>query len=342
MSDFKRFIDILPKAELHLHIEGTLEAELMFEIARRNNIVLKYDNVDALRLAYDFNNLQEFLDLYYDGARVLQKEIDFYQLTYAYLQKISAQNVRHTEIFFDPQTHTNRDVKFSTVVDGIHKAMVDGRKNLGVSSGLILSFLRHLDEKSAMDTMDSAMEYRDRIVGIGLDSSEKGNPPSKFERVFKKARDLGFYTVAHAGEEGPAEYVWEAIDILKVNRVDHGNNALDDPDLIKTLKDRKIPLTLCPLSNLKLKVIKNVSDHPVAKMLRDGLLVTINSDDPAYFGGYINENYLQTAKAVKLTRKEIGQIAQNSFTASFIDKKDKAKFIKELDKYLNSVLPKSV
>lgn len=341
MFDFKRFIDYLPKAELHLHIEGTLEAELMFEIAQRNNIVLKYADVDELRRAYDFNNLQAFLDLYYDGTRVLQKEKDFYQLTYAYLQKIHAQNVRHTEIFFDPQTHTTRGVKFSTVVDGIHKAMVDGRKNLGVSSGLILSFLRHLDEKSAMDTMNAAIEYRDQIVGIGLDSSEKGNPPSKFERVFKKARDLGFFTVAHAGEEGPAEYVWEAIDILKVDRIDHGNSALDDPKLIDVLRERKIPLTLCPLSNFKLKVIKDVSDHPAAKMLRDGLLVTLNSDDPAYFGGYINENYLQTAEAIKLTHKEIGQIAQNSFAASFINKKDLAKFLKELDQYLSSVLPVS-
>ena len=318
-STLDSFIAGIPKAELHLHIEGTFEPELMFRIAERNNIKLKYDTVDELREAYNFNNLQDFLDIYYEGAKVLIKEKDFYDLTWAYLEKIHKQNVIHTEIFFDPQTHTQRGVPFKTVINGIHKALIDGREKFGISSLLIMCFLRHLDEESALNTLNEALEFKNKIFAVGLDSSEKGNPPSKFQRVFSKAKEEGFKTVAHAGEEGPSEYVWEALDFLNIDRLDHGNRSLEDDTLVEELVKREMALTVCPLSNLKLKVVDNLNNHPIKRMLDKGLIATINSDDPAYFGGYINENYLETVKALNLTKKDIVTLAKNSFKGSFLN-----------------------
>ena len=337
-SDIEKFIAGIPKAELHLHIEGTFEPELMFEIAARNSIKLKYNSVDELRAAYNFNNLQEFLDIYYSGANVLIKEKDFYDLTWAYLQKIHAQHVLHTEIFFDPQTHTSRGISFDTVITGIRRALEDGREKLGISYRLILSFLRHLSEADAFKTLEEALPYQSWITAIGLDSSEKGHPPTKFERVFTKARELGFLTVAHAGEEGPPEYVWEALNLLNVSRIDHGNRSLEDRSLIEELVKRQMPLTVCPLSNLKLKVVKDIRQHPLAEMLRKNLMVTVNSDDPAYFGGYINENYLAVAKALNLTAEQILLLAKNSFKASFLSEADKRGLIEKTDNYYRKYL----
>jgi adenosine deaminase len=314
-TTLKNFIKTIPKAELHLHIEGTFEPELMFKIAKRNNLKIKYKSVEELKKAYNFNNLQEFLDIYYEGAKVLIEEQDFYDMTWAYLEKVHLQNVTHTEIFFDPQTHTDRKIKFGTVIEGIHKALEDGQKKLGITSKLIMCFLRHLDEETAVKTLKEALNYKDWITAVGLDSSEVGNPPSKFQNVFEQARNEGFLTVAHAGEEGPAEYIWEALNLLKVSRIDHGNHCLDDEKLVKELVNRKIPLTVCPLSNLKLKVVKDLKNHPLKAMLDKGLLVTINSDDPAYFGGYVNENYLAVAEALSLSKEDIEKLAKNSFDA---------------------------
>jgi adenosine deaminase len=327
------FIAGMPKAELHLHIEGTFEPELMFEIAKRNGVALKYDSVSSLRDAYQFNNLQEFLDIYYAGANVLLEEQDFYDLTWAYLLKIHSQNVLHTEIFFDPQTHLLRGVSFGKVIQGIHKALVDGEEKLGISHRLILSILRHLSEKSAFETFEQALSYKSWIVGIGLDSSEKGHPPGKFERLFAEARKQGFLTVAHAGEEGPPEYVWEALNLLKVSRIDHGNRSLEDDGLVAELVARRMPLTVCPLSNLKLKVVKDMSLHPVREMLGKGLMVTINSDDPAYFGGYVNENFNALARAVGLSKAQVALLAKNSFEASFLDAEKKAEMMTKVDEY---------
>lgn len=325
------FIAGIPKSELHLHIEGTFEPELMFEIAARNNVPLRFSSVESLQAAYNFNNLQEFLDIYYSGANVLIEEQDFYDLTWAYLQRIHSQNVFHTEVFFDPQTHTSRGIPFSKVISGIHKALEDGRKKLGISYRLILSFLRHLSEKEAFETLAEAMPYKSWITAIGLDSSEKGHPPRKFERVFAKAREEGFLAVAHAGEEGPAEYVWEALNLLHVSRIDHGNRSLDDSKLTEELAKRKMPLTVCPLSNLKLKVVDDMTRHPLALMLEKEMLVTVNSDDPAYFGGYMNENYLAVAKALNLQKEQIIQLAKNSFTASFLSESEKEAWIEKID-----------
>ena len=322
-NSIEDFIKGIPKAELHLHIEGALEPELMFEIAKRNNIEIKYKSVEELKKAYNFNNLQNFLDIYYEGASVLIEEQDFYDMTWAYLEKVHQQNVIHTEIFFDPQTHTDRGIKFSTVIQGISRALKNGQDKLGMSSRLIMCFLRHLDERAAMKTFEQALSHKDLIIAVGLDSSEVGNPPSKFQRVFERAREEGFLIVAHAGEEGPAEYVWEALNLLKVSRVDHGNRSLDDEKLVQELVNRKIPLTVCPISNLKLKVIDDLKKYPLRDMLQKGLLVTINSDDPAYFGGYINENYLAISKALDLSKEEIYQLAKNSFNASFLDEETK-------------------
>ena len=332
-NNIEKFITALPKAELHLHIEGTFEPELMFSIAKRNRLNLKYDSVESLRAAYNFNNLQEFLDIYYSGADVLLEEQDFYDLTWAYLLKIHHQKVLHTEIFFDPQTHSTRGVSFKKVISGIHRALVAGQNELGISSKLILSILRHLSEKSAFETLEEAMEYKDWISAVGLDSSENGHPPSKFERVFEFARLNGFLTVAHAGEEGPPEYVWEALNLLKVSRIDHGNRSLEDSALVAELVKRKIPLTVCPLSNLKLKVVGAMTQHPLAEMLEKGLLVTVNSDDPAYFGGYITENYQAVARALNLSKEQIAELARNSFEASFLDKNEKAKMIDRVDSF---------
>ncbi|HLN72022.1 MAG TPA: adenosine deaminase [Prolixibacteraceae bacterium] len=328
-----KFIAGIPKAELHLHIEGTFEPELMFEIARRNNVSLKYHTVEELKSAYRFNNLQEFLDIYYSGTNVLLQEQDFYDLTYSYLQKIHSQNVLHTELFFDPQAHTLRGIPFDRVITGIHRALEEGERTLGISYRLIVSILRHLDEESAFETLQQALPYKRWITAIGLDSSEKGHPPSKFKRVFEKARQEGLLTVAHAGEEGPPGYVWEAINLLKVSRIDHGNRSLEDPLLVNELVARQMPLTVCPLSNFKLKVVKDISNHPLKEMLEKGMMVTVNSDDPAYFGGYINENYLAMAKALNLTQNQIIQLVKNSFNAAFLSSEEKQNYLEKVDNY---------
>ncbi|MFA4943760.1 MAG: adenosine deaminase [Lentisphaeria bacterium] len=333
MSVSDDFICGLPKAELHLHIEGTFEPELMFRIAARNKLKIKYGSVAELQAAYNFNNLQEFLDIYYSGAQVLVEEQDFYDLTWAYLQRMQAQQVLHVEVFFDPQTHTSRGVPFATVISGIHRALEDGREKLGISHRLILCFLRHLSEDAAFQTLAAALPFKPWIAGVGLDSSEKGHPPAKFERVFAQARQAGFRAVAHAGEEGPAEYVWEALERLRVSRIDHGNRALEDPALVAELAARKMPLTLCPLSNLKLQVVKDLARHPLAEMLDKGLVATVNSDDPAYFGGYLNENYRAVAAALALSRPQVVQLARNSFLASFLEDAAKAELLARIDRF---------
>jgi len=329
----ENFITNIPKAELHLHIEGTFEPELIFKIAERNKINLKYKSVEELHSAYKFNNLQDFLDIYYAGANVLITEQDFYDLTLAYLEKMKSQNVLHTEIFFDPQTHTARGIEFSTVINGIHSALKDAEKEFGITSKLIMSFLRHLSEADAFKTFDQGLKFRNWITGIGLDSSEVGNPPSKFQRVFKKAKSEGFLVMAHAGEEGPSEYVWEALDLLTVQRIDHGNRALDDADLVKRLADEQIALTVCPLSNLKLCVVDTLEEHPLKTMLDQGILATVNSDDPAYFDGYVNENYLETAQALNLTKEDVYQLAKNSFIGSFLNEDEKRNMLIIVDDY---------
>lgn len=333
MTFIEDFISRIPKAELHVHIEGTLEPELLFKLAERNKIAIKQKSVEELRKAYDFHNLQSFLDVYYEGASVLLKEQDFYDLTRSYLEKVRSQNVLHTEIFFDPQTHTSRGVAFETVFQGIKKALDEGKNEFGITSNLILCFLRHLSEKEAFTTLDQARIYKDSIIGVGLDSSEKGHPPSKFKRVFAECRKEGFLTVAHAGEEGPADYVWEAMNLLKISRIDHGNNSLHDELLVKELVQRQIPLTVCPLSNHKLKVVSNMQHHPVKKMLDLGILATVNSDDPAYFGGYINENFLAVAMSLNLTKEQVVKLAKNSFEASFISVELKQNFIEEVEHF---------
>ena len=327
------YIAGLPKAELHLHIEGSLEPELMFELAQRNGVAIPFDSVEAVRAAYDFSNLQDFLDIYYAGANVLLTRRDFEDLAFAYFQRAAADSVRHAEIFFDPQTHTGRGVPFSVVVEGLIAGMDRAKAELGVTSGLILSFLRHLTEADAFATLEAAKPHLHHFVGVGLDSSEIGHPPSKFERVFAAARALGLKLCAHAGEEGPPAYVYEALDLLHIDRLDHGNRSMEDEALIHRLAGSRMTLTVCPLSNLKLCVVKNLSDHPVPEMLRRGLHITLNSDDPAYFGGYVNENYRQLAKAVGLTREQVTQIAINSFSGSFLDDADKAARIAEVEAY---------
>jgi adenine deaminase len=318
MSELSGFIDRLPKSELHIHVEGTLEPKLMFELARRNGMALPYPSVEALRQAYRFTRLQDFLDLYYQGTSVLLSELDFHDLAAAYLAKAHRQGLRHVEMFFDPQAHLSRGVAFATVVDGLQRALDEARRNLGLSGMLIMCFLRHLDETDAQATLDLALPYKDRIVGIGLDSSELGHPPRKFARVFARAREAGFRLVAHAGEEGPPEYVWEAIEVLGVERVDHGNRAMEDQALVARLARDRLPLTLCPLSNLRLHVIEEMAAHPLKRMLERGLMVTLNSDDPAYFGGYLNENYAEVQRALGLDRTEIEWIARQGFEASFL------------------------
>jgi adenosine deaminase len=330
MSDF---IDMLPKAELHLHIEGTLEPEMMFRFANKNGVDVPYASVEELRAAYRFHNLQDFLELYYQCMRVLREEQDFYDLTWAYFEKVHGQSVFHAEIFFDPQAHTARGVPFSVVIGGIHRAMRDAEMELGITSKLIMCLLRHLDEQDAMATLEEAMAYRDHIVAIGLDSSELGNPPSKFQSVFERARAEGFLTVAHAGEEGPAAYVREALDALGVVRIDHGNRSLDDVTLVRRLAKDRIPLTVCPLSNLRLGVVKNLETHPLRTMMEQGLCVTVNSDDPAYFGGYINENYRAIREALDLTEEHLVIIARNSFQASFLGATAKKALIDKVAAY---------
>ena len=333
--DIKEFIKGLPKAELHLHIESTLEPELMFEIAERNGIKLPYSSVDEIRSAYNFNNLQDFLDIYYSGMNVLINEIDFYDLTTAYLEKVHSQSVRHVEIFFDPQAHTSRGIEFETVINGIDNALAAGEKKYGITYNIIMCFLRHLDQDDAFRTLEMALPYKDRIIGVGLDSSEKGHPPSKFKDVFIKAREEGFLAVAHAGEEGPSEYIREALELLEVKRIDHGNAILNDESLTAYVAEKQIALTVCPLSNIKLKVVEHMDSHPVPEMLNKGLVVTINSDDPSYFGGYINENFEALQESFGFEIEIISELAKNSFNSAFIENESKAEFCKEVDEYVN-------
>ena len=313
----REFITSLPKAELHLHIEGTLEPELMFQMAQRNGVKLRYPSVDALRRAYDFSDLQSFLDIYYEGAGVLRTERDFHDMAMAYFRKAASQNVRHAELFFDPQTHTDRGIPFATVIRGLRSAQEEAKETLDVTSLLILCFLRHLSEEHALRTLDEALPFKEWIAAVGLDSSERGNPPSKFQRVFDRARAEGLLAVAHAGEEGPPSYIWEALDLLHVRRIDHGVRCLEDRELVKRLAREQIPLTVCPLSNVKLRVFDTIADHNLRRLLDAGIKVTIISDDPAYFGGYIIENYVAVAEALSLTESELDGIAENSFEASF-------------------------
>lgn len=318
MPNLNEVIQGTPKAELHIHVEGSLEPGMMFDLARRNGVPLPYDSVEEVRRAYSFGNLQEFLDLYYEGMNVLRTEEDFFDLADAYLRRAAADNVVHVEMFFDPQAHTARGVPLATLMDGLERAIICSRER-GVSVSLILCFLRHLTEREAFEALEAAEPYRDRFLGVGLDSSEVGHPPSRFARVFDAARDMGLRLVAHAGEEGPPEYVWEALDILGVERIDHGNRALEDDALVARLRDDRIPLTVCPLSNLALRVVDDLAAHPIKRMLDLGLLATVNSDDPAYFGGYINDNFHQVAEAVGLSAADVATLARNSLDAAFTD-----------------------
>lgn len=328
-----RFVNDIPKAELHLHIEGTLEPELMFAIATRNGIDLPFQSVEETRAAYHFHNLQSFLDIYYAGAKVLLHEQDFYDLTWAYLTKAASQNVRHTEIFFDPQIHTQRGIPFDVVVNGISQALNDAQDQLGLSSHLILCFLRDLTAEEAMQTLEQALPFQDSFVAVGLDSSEMGHPPSKFKAVFDRAQAQGFLTVAHAGEEGPPSYIWEAINLLKVARIDHGIRCIEDAELVSYLADQHIPLTVCPLSNVKLKVFDSIEQHNLRQLLSAGLCATVNSDDPAYFGGYVAENFAAVQSGLNLDSTDIYQLAKNSFEASFLPPEEKQALIAELDEF---------
>jgi adenine deaminase len=330
------FIAQIPKAELHLHIEGTFEPELMFTIAARNNIKLAYENVDALRKAYHFKNLQEFLDIYYIGSKVLQKEEDFYDLTLAYLRKAASQKVAHAEIFFDPQTHLENNIPFSVFFNGIYRATVDAEKQYNIHSGLIMCFLRHLSEESAFEILEQSRPFLDKIMGVGLDSSELGNPPAKFKNVFALAKTMGLKRVAHAGEEGPAAYIRDAIDHLHIHRIDHGNQTKDDEQLMLEIAEKRIPLTMCPLSNLKLAVVKDLKDHPLKNLMDKNVFVTVNSDDPAYFGGYVNENMYALQQALDLTHDDIILLAKNSFEASFISQDKKEYYLTLIDNFVRN------
>lgn len=331
----REWLNSLPKVELHLHLEGSLEPELMFELAKRNNTELAFETMAEVREAYQFNNLQDFLDIYYQGANVLKTEVDFYDLTWAYLAKCKQQNVMHVEPFFDPQTHTDRGIKFDTVINGISRALKDGEEKLGISSELILCFLRHLNEEDAFDTLQQAEQFLDKIIGVGLDSSEQGHPPEKFSRVFDRAREMGLLTVAHAGEEGPAEYIWTSINNLKVSRIDHGVRATDDTNLMQYLIDKQLPLTVCPLSNTRLRVFDDMSQHNILDMLKKGVRVTVNSDDPAYFGGYMTENFEALEQALGMTKEQAEQLVRNSIEASFADEKRKQEMLDILNNYFN-------
>ena len=337
--DRARFIAGLPKAELHLHLEGSLEPEHMFALAARNRIAIPYASAQAVRAAYDFSNLQDFLDIYYQGMNVLRTEQDFFDLTMAYLVRVHADAVRHVEVFFDPQGHTDRGVAFATVTDGILWALDEAERKWGLTSRLILCFLRHLSEEAAFETLEQARPWLGRIAGVGLDSSELGHPPSKFTRVFAAARNAGVKLVAHAGEEGPPAYVWEALDILGVDRIDHGNRSLEDPALVERLVASGKTLTICPLSNLKLCVVDTLAAHPLRKMLDLGLCATVNSDDPAYFGGYLNANFIAVADALDLSRTELVTLAKNSFTGSFLPAADIAAHLAAIDHYESSFTP---
>ena len=330
MEDIAKFIREVPKTELHLHIEGTLEPELMFDLAKRNGIKIPYSNVNEVKSAYNFSNLETFLNIYYEGSKVLINEQDFFDLTWSYAIKCREDNIVHTEIFFDPQAHLSRGVKFETIINGINNALLKANKEFGLTYKIIMCFLRHLDEKSAFKVLDQAIEHKDKIIAVGLDSSEKGNPPSKFKNVFKKAIKEGFLTVAHAGEEGPPEYIWEAINLLEVKRIDHGVQCLKDEKLTKELIKKQIPLTVCPLSNVKLCVFKNLKEHNLKDLLNAGLMVMVNSDDPAYFGGYLNDNLVESQAALNLSENELKTLIINSFKSSFLSEEKKMQWIKKI------------
>ena len=330
MNKISEFIKRSPKAELHLHIEGTLEPSLLFRLAKENNIQIPFSSINEIKAAYNFKNLESFLKIFYQGSRVLLKEQDFFDLTWAYLLKCKEENVVHAEIFFDPQTHVNRGVNFSLVINGIYKALKKANKEFGLTFGVIMCFLRHLDERSAFKMLDHALEHKDKIIGVGLDSSEIGHPPKKFERVFKKAIDQGFLTVAHAGEEGPPEYIWEALDFLKVRRIDHGVQCINDKKLVQKLRNDQIPLTVCPLSNVKLCVFDKLNQHNLKKMLKEKLMVMVNSDDPAYFGGYVNKNLIESQIALNFSMDEVKTLIINSFKSSFLKEEEKKEWIKKI------------
>ncbi len=323
----------MPKAELHVHIEGSLEPELIFVLAQRNQVTIGFASVEALRAAYAFTDLQSFLDIYYAGASVLLTEQDFYDMTQAYLMRAAQDQVRHAEIFFDPQTHTARGVPFAYVIDGMARALQDARRDAGITGGLILCFLRHLSEQDAADTLEQALPHRDKFIGVGLDSSERGHPPEKFARVFDRCRALGLHRVAHAGEEGPPAYIESALDALHAERIDHGVRCLEDSELTRRLVRQQTPLTVCPLSNVKLRVVEKMADHNLQKLLDAGLMVTVNSDDPAYFGGYLNDNFLAAFDALPLTAGHAWKLARNSFTAAFLDHKVRQQYLAEVDQF---------
>ncbi len=327
----KSLIQRMPKAELHLHIEGTLEPELMFEFASRNRVALTYKSPQEVRKAYEFSDLQSFLNIYYEGTRVMIRDRDFHDLAHAYLKKAHEQNVRHAEVFFDPQAHTERGVPMQAIIEGLHHAFLEGEREFGISSALILCFLRHLSAAAAMQTLEAALPYREYFSGVGLDSSERGHPPEKFTAVFARARQEGLFVVAHAGEEGPPDYVWQALDALQASRIDHGVRCMEDPALVARLRSERVPLTVCPLSNVKLRVFDRIEDHNLKQLLDAGLCVTINSDDPAYFGGYINENFLAIHNAFDLTKDELHTLARNSFEAAFLPEERKRLILQELD-----------
>ncbi len=337
MTDLNALIAALPKAELHLHLEGSLEPEQLMEFAARNSVDIPFKTLAEVKAAYNFSNLQDFLDIYYQGMSVLQTEADFHDLTDAYLQRCAADNVRHVEVFFDPQGHTDRGLPFATPINGILAALDAAPEKYGITSKLIMCFLRHLSEEAAFETLAQAEPWLDRIDGVGLDSSEVGHPPSKFERVFAVAREKGLKLVAHAGEEGPPEYVYEALDLLKIDRIDHGNRLLEDEALIARVRDAGLTLTVCPLSNLSLCVVDDLKGHPLKRMLNLGLNATINSDDPAYFGGYVNQNYRETAAAIGLTRDDVIKLAKNSFTGSFLNEEEQAVHLAEIERIASAV-----
>ena len=324
------FIKKTPKSELHLHIEGSLEPELMFKLSKRNKIDIAFNSVDEIRAAYNFSNLDSFLKIYYEGSNVLITEEDFFDLTWEYVLRCKKDNIVHTEIFFDPQSHLERGVKFDDVINGIHNALKKGYSEFGITSKIIMCFLRHLDEEPCFKVLNHALRHKDKIIGVGLDSSEKGNPPKKFERLFNAAIKENFLTVAHAGEEGPPEYIWDSINILKVKRIDHGVQCLKDEKLVETLKEKNIPLTVCPLSNIKLCVFDKLENHNLKKMLNKGLRVMVNSDDPAYFGGYLNTNLIETSKALNLDLDEVKVLIQNSFKSSFLDENSKNNWLSKI------------
>ena len=331
-TDIIDYIKKTPKTELHLHIEGTLEPEHMFELAKRNNISIPYKNIQEVKAAYSFYNLDSFLNIYYEGSKVLINENDFFDLTWAYLLKCKEDNIVHTEIFFDPQVHTDRDISFDVIITGIDRALKKANLEFGLTSKIIMCFLRHLDEESGFKVLDQALKHKDKIFGVGLDSSELGNPPKKFEKLFKKASEEGFITVAHAGEEGPTEYIWDSVNLLKVKRIDHGIQCLKDEKLVEELKKKQIPLTVCPLSNVKLGVFDKLENHNLKKMLNLGLRAMVNSDDPAYFGGYLNKNLIEIQSALDLTIEEVKTLIINSFKSSFLDETKKNVWIAKINK----------